>query len=134
MAERRALRLFLHNPELRDVLAVLALSNPLHREAMGCLLLLDQRLKNDGRPGGAAEEDRLMGLLLDSLALLDPPVAALLAPMARCGDIRRRRLKEQAGEELRVILDVLEGGDVSTIIIVTAKCVVPPGCSSDKRV
>ena len=109
MAERRALRLFLHNPELREVLAVLALSNPLHREAMGCLLLLDQRLKNDARPGGAAEEDRLMGLLLESLPLLDPPVAALLAPMARCSEILRKRLKEQAGEELETVLGILEG-------------------------
>jgi hypothetical protein len=114
MAERRTLRLFLHNPELREVLAVLALSNPLHREAMGCLLLLAQWLrKADGAAGcrtGVAEADGLMGLLLDSLPLLDPPVAALLAPMARCGDILRKRLKEQVGEELRVVLDVLEGG------------------------
>ena len=113
MAERRALRLFLHNPELRDVLAVLALSNPLHREAMGCLLLLDQRLRAvDGstdRTPGAPEEDGLMGVLLDSLPLLDPPVAALLAPMARSGELLRKRLKEQAGEELRAVLDILEG-------------------------
>jgi DNA primase len=114
MAERRALRLYLHNPELREVLAVLALSNPLHREAMGCLLLLDQRLRESNRPDRCrpetAGEDGLMGLLLDSLPLLDPPVAALLAPMARCGDLLRKRLKEQAGEELRAVLDVLEGG------------------------
>lgn len=102
MAERRALRLFLHNPELRKVLAVLALSNPLHREAMGCLLLLDQRLREadgavDGR-SGVAEKDGLMGVLQDSLPLLDPPVAALLAPMARCGELLRKMLKEQAGE------------------------------------
>jgi DNA primase len=113
MAERRALRLFLHNPELREVLAVLALSNPLHREAMGCLLLLDQRLRAvDGstdRTPGAPEEDGLMGVLLDSLPLLDPPVAALLAPMARCSDLLRKRLKEQAGEELKAVLDILEG-------------------------
>ena len=113
ISERRALRLFLHNPELREVLAVLAISNPLHREAMGCLLLLDQRLREaDGAAGcrgGASEEDGLMGVLLDSLPLLDPPVAALLAPMARCGDLLRKRLKEQAGEELRAVLDVLEG-------------------------
>ncbi len=50
-----------------------------------------------------------MGVLLDSLPLLDPPVAALLAPMARCSEILRKRFKEQAGEELGVVLDVLEG-------------------------
>ncbi len=50
-----------------------------------------------------------MGVLLDSLPLLDPPVASLLAPMAKCGDSLRKRLMEQAGEELGVVLDVLEG-------------------------
>jgi hypothetical protein len=80
---------------------------------MGCLLLLDQRLREtdgavDGR-SGAPEEDGLMGVLLDSLPLLDPPVASLLAPMAKCGDSLRKRLMEQAGEELGVVLDVLEG-------------------------
>jgi DNA primase len=112
MAERRALRLFVHNPGLREVLAVLALSNLLHREAMGCLLLLDQRVRAaDGAAGcraGVAEADGLMGLLLASLPLLDPPVAALLAPMARCSDLLRKRLKEQAGEELGVVLEILE--------------------------
>jgi DNA primase len=114
MAERRALRLFLHNPELREVLAVLGLSNPLHREAMGCLLLLDRRLREaDGAAGcstGVAEADGLMGVLQESLPLLDPPVAALLAPLARCGELMRKRLKEQAAEELGAVLGVLEKG------------------------
>ncbi len=43
-AERRALRLFLCNPGLREVLSVLELADPLHREAMGWLWCLQQRL------------------------------------------------------------------------------------------
>jgi DNA primase len=112
MAERRALRLFLHNPELREVLAVLALSNPLHREAMGCLLLLDQRWRAaDGAAGcrpEAAGEDGLMRLLLESLPLLDPPLEALINPLVRCGEAVRRRLAEDPSAELMSILDVLE--------------------------
>jgi DNA primase len=134
MAERRALRLFLHNPELRDVLAVLALSNPLHREAMGCLLLLDQRWREaDGsvnRTPGVSKEDGLIGVLLESLPLLDPPVAALLAPMARCSEILRKRFKEQAGEELGVVLDVLEGVDARTSII-ASPCPYPAFAAPD---
>ena len=108
-AERRALRLYLHNPELRDVLAVLVLSHPLHREAMGCLLHLEQRWRQDLDASGAGDlEDELLDALLGALPLLDPPVAALLAPMARCGDILCKRLREQAPDELMAILDVLE--------------------------
>ena len=44
LAERRALRLFLCNPGLREVLSVLELADPLHREAMGWLWCLQQRL------------------------------------------------------------------------------------------
>jgi DNA primase len=112
MAERRALRLFLHNPELRDVLVVLALSNPLHREAMGCLLLLDQRWREaDGAAGcrgGAPEADGLMGLLVESLPLLDPPLEALISNLVRCGEAVRRKLAEDPSAELMSILDVLE--------------------------
>jgi DNA primase len=108
-AERRALRLFLHNPELREVLAVLVLSHPLHREAMGCLLHLEQRWRRELETSGVGDpEDGLLEALLGALPLLDPPVAALLAPMARCGEILRRRLREQAPDELMAILDVLE--------------------------
>lgn len=99
----------LHNPELREVLAVLVLSHPLHREAMGCLLHLEQRWRQELEASGAGDpEDGLLAALLGALPLLDPPVVALLAPMARCGDILRRRLREQAPEELMAILDVLE--------------------------
>jgi hypothetical protein len=38
------LRLFLCNPGLREVLSVLELADPLHREAMGWLWCLQQRL------------------------------------------------------------------------------------------
>ncbi len=95
------------------------MSNPLHREAMGCLLLLDQRWREaDGAAGcstGVAGADGLMGVLQESLPLLDPPVASLLAPMARCSDLLRKMLKEQAGEELRVVLNVLEGAGLNAI-------------------
>jgi DNA primase len=108
-AERRALRLYLHNPELREVLAVLVLSHPLHREAMGCLLHLEQRWRLELEASQSGDPvDGLLEALLGALPLLDPPVAALLAPMARCGDILRRRLREQAPDELMAILDVLE--------------------------
>jgi hypothetical protein len=112
MAERRALRLFLHNPELREVLAVLALSNPLHREAMGCLMLQDQRWREaDGaadRTPGVSKEDGLMGVLLESLPLLDPPLEALISPLVRCGEAVRCKLAEDPSAELMSILDVLE--------------------------
>jgi DNA primase len=108
-AERRALRLFLHNPELREVLAVLVLSHPLHREAIGCLLHLEQRWRRELEASGVGDaEDGLLDALFGALTLLDPPVAALLAPMARCGDILCKRLRQQAPEELMAILDVLE--------------------------
>jgi DNA primase len=111
-AERRALRLFLHNPELREVLAVLVLSHPLHREAMGCLLHLEQRWRQELEASGAGDaEDGLLDALFGALPLLDPPLAALLAPMARCGDILCKRLRQQAPDELMAILDVLEPVD-----------------------
>jgi DNA primase len=116
-AERRALRLFLCCPTLREVLSVLVLTDPLHREAMGWLWCLSKRLGAVVRPPapgslGAytapAPEDGLRAAALAALPHLDPPLAALLSPFLLCGEAVRARLAAQPEGELMCILDVLE--------------------------
>lgn len=116
-AERRALRLFLCCPSLREVLSVLVLNDPLHREAMGWLWCLSKRLGGVVRqpaqePLGAfvAPEpvDGLREAVLAALPHLDPPLAALLAPLLHCGEALRTRLTANPEAELMCILDVLE--------------------------
>lgn len=115
-AERRALRLFLCNPGLREVLSVLELSDPLHREAMGCLWCLEQRLtgKEGGgnrRSGGNASGSQADGLreaVIAAIPSMDPPLAQLLRPLVHCGQPVREKLAAQPEAEMMWILDVLE--------------------------
>ena len=93
-AERHALRLFLCNPGLREVLSVLELADPLHREAMGWLWCLQQRLA--GRESTAAfagsdptrscevgiQCDGLRAAVIAAMPSMDPPLAQLLSPPA----------------------------------------------------
>jgi DNA primase len=115
-AERRALRLFLCNPGLREVLSVLELSDPLHREAMGCLWCLEQRLlgKESGgnrRSGGnasRAQADGLRAAVIAAMPSMDPPLAQLLRLLVHCGQPVREKLAAQPEAEMMWILDVLE--------------------------
>lgn len=105
LAERRALRLFLCCPSLREVLSVLVLSDPLHREAMGWLWCLSRRL---GGNASGAEGDGLRAAVLSALHQMDASLAALLRPLLGCGEVVRKRLEEYPEGELMWILDVLE--------------------------
>ena len=118
-AERRALRLFLCCPELREELSVLVLLNPLHREAMGWLWCLNKRLGGEvstgldhPRVGGSAstggQEDGLRVAVLAALPQMDPPLEALISPLVQCGEAVRRKLAKDPEAELMSILDVLE--------------------------
>ena len=119
-AERRALRLFLCNPGLREVLSVLELADPLQREAMGWLWCLQQRLA--GRESTAAfagshptrscevgiQCDGLRAAVIAAMPSMDPPLAQLLSPMLYCGEPVRVKLAAQPEPELMRILDVLK--------------------------
>lgn len=119
-AERRALRLFLCNPGLREVLSVLELADPLHREAMGWLWCLQQRLA--GRESTAAfagsnatssgeseiQGDGLRAAVIAAMPSMDPPLAQLLSPLLHCGEPVRVKLAAHPEAELMCILDVLE--------------------------
>jgi len=105
LAERRALRLFLCCPSLREVLSVLVLSDPLHREAMGWLWCLSRRL---GENASGGEGDGLRPSVLAALPQMDAPLAHLLRPLVGCGEPVRRRLEAHPEGELMCILDVLE--------------------------
>jgi len=119
-AERRALRLFLCNPGLREVLSVLELADPLHREAMGWLWCLQQRLagresanavagSNPTRSGDQAiQGDGLRAAVIAALPSMDPPLAQLLSPLLHCGEPVRVKLAAHPEPELMCILDVLE--------------------------
>ncbi len=119
-AERRALRLFLCNPGLRQVLSVLELADPLHREAMGWLWCLQQRLAGRDASGSVACSDRsssggeaiqgdgLRAAVIAALPSMDPPLAQLLSPLLTCGEPVRVKLAAQPEPELMCILDVLE--------------------------
>ncbi len=119
-AERRALRLFLCNPGLREVLSVLELADPLHREAMGWLWCLQQRLA--GRDSAATvagsnptcsgkqviQGDGLRAAVIAAMPSMDPPLAQLLSPLLHCGEPVRVKLAAHPEPELMCILDVLE--------------------------
>jgi DNA primase len=105
LAESRALRLFLCCPSLREVLSVLVLSDPLHREAVGWLWCLSRRL---GENAFGAQGDGLRASVLAALPQMDAPLAALLRPLVGCGEAVRMRLEAQPEGELMWILDVLE--------------------------
>lgn len=108
-AERRALRLFLCNPGLREVLSVLELADPLHREAMGWLWCLQQRLAGSDPSGEQAiQGDGLRAAVIAALPSMDPPLAQLLSPLLTCGEPVRVKLAAQPEPELMCILDVLE--------------------------
>jgi hypothetical protein len=119
-AERRALRLFLCNPGLREVLSVLELADPLHREAMGWLWCLQQRLAGRDASGAVACSDRsssggeaiqgdgLRAAVIAALPSMDPPLAQLLSPLLTCGEPVRVKLAAQPEPELLWILHVLE--------------------------
>jgi DNA primase len=119
-AERRALRLFLCNPGLREVLSVLELADPLQREAMGWLWCLKQRLT--GRDSAATvagsdpshcsnqviQGDGLRTAVIAAMPSMDPPLAQLLSPLLHCGEPVRAKLAAHPEPELMCILDVLE--------------------------
>jgi len=119
-AELRALRLFLCYPGLREVLSVLELSDPLHREAMGCLWCLEQRIAKGDRlnpvphhgqsssDASGSQGDGLRTAVIAAMASMDPPPAQLLAPQVHCGEPVRKRLACHPETELQWILDVLE--------------------------
>ncbi len=119
-AERRALRLFLCNPGLREVLSVLELADPLHREAMGWLLCLQQRLAGresanavaDSNPTFSGERviqgDGLRAAVIAAMQSMDPPLAQLLSPLLHCGEPVRVKLAAHPEPELMCILDALE--------------------------
>ena len=67
-AERRALRLFLRSPECRDIIAQLTFCHPLHREAIGLLWHLRERLRRAGAElpaTGAPQADGLVAAVMD---------------------------------------------------------------------
>jgi DNA primase len=119
-AERRALRLFLCNPGLREVLSVLELADPLHREAMGWLWCLQQRLAGrestsavaGSNPTCSVEQaiqgDGLRAAVIAAMPSMDPPLAQLLSPLLHCGEPVRAKLAAHPEPELMCILDVLE--------------------------
>lgn len=107
LGERRVLRLFLCCPSLREVLSVLVLSDPLHREAMGWLWCLSRRL---GENASGAEGDGLRVSVLTALPQMDAPLAHLLRPLLGCGEAVRRGLEAHPEGELMCILDVGAGG------------------------
>jgi len=111
-AERRALRLFLCSPPCRDAIAQLRLRNPLHREALGFLWHLHQRIKEAGGPARDGRQPAGDGLLAEALRLaprLEPPLAALITSLAAGGSVVCSALLADPGAELGVVLDVLEG-------------------------
>jgi DNA primase len=113
LAKRRALRLFLCCPSLREVLSVLVVSDPLHREAMGWLWCLSRRL---GVDAAGAEGDGLRASVLAALPQMDAPLVHLLRPLVGCGEAVRMRLEAHPEGELMWILDVLEPvGDIKYI-------------------
>ncbi len=97
-AERRALRLYLHNPECRGPLQCLELQTPLAAAAMQWAVALAERC-----PAGqlAAAIKRLGPELPQS-------VAGLLLACATPGAEVVRELTEQGINELQAVLDVLE--------------------------
>ncbi|MFN5465026.1 MAG: hypothetical protein ACK5CQ_08270, partial [Cyanobacteriota bacterium] len=105
LAETRAVRLFLCCPSLREVLSVLVLSDPQHREAMGWLWCLSKRL---GENASGAEGDGLRAAVLAALPQMDAPLAHLLRPLVGCGEAVRRQLEAHPEGELMCILDVME--------------------------
>ena len=119
-AERRALRLFLCNPGLREVLSVLELADPLHREAMGWLWCLQQRLAGRESTSAVAgsnptcrgeqaiQGDGLREAVIAAMPSMDPPLAQLLSPLLHCGEPVRVKLAAHPEPELMCILDVLE--------------------------
>ena len=119
-AERRALRLFLCYPGLRKVLSVLELADPLHREAMGWLWCLQQRLAGrestsavaGSKPSRRGEQviqgDGLREAVIAAMPSMDPPFAQLLSPLLHCGEPVRVKLAAHPEPELMCILDVLE--------------------------
>ena len=119
-AERHALRLFLCNPGLREVLSVLELADPLHREAMGWLWCLQQRLAGRESANAVAgsnpicsgeqviQGDVLREAVIAAMPSMDPPLAQLLSPLLYCGEPVRVKLAAHPEPELMCILDVLE--------------------------
>jgi DNA primase len=118
--ERRALRLFLYNSGLREVLSVLELADPLQREAMGWLWCLQQRLAGresanavaGTKPSRSVEQaiqgDGLRAAVIAAMPSMDPPLAQLLSPLLHCGEPVRVKLAAHPEPELMCILDVLE--------------------------
>ena len=110
-AERRALRLFLCSPPCRDAIAQLRLRHPLHREALGFLWHLHQRITEAGggmRDGGKPAGDGLLAEALRLAPRLEPPLAALITSLAAGGSVVCAALLEDPGAELGVVLDALE--------------------------
>jgi hypothetical protein len=105
-AERRALRFYLCSPESRELLDQLHLADPLCRQALSCLRQLQQRLAATGDP--QTGDDPLAAIVLALTPRLEPPLAALLEDLARCGTEVRRWLQADPVPELQAVLEALE--------------------------
>ena len=106
-------RLFLHSPECRDVIAQLTFRHPLHREAIGLLWHLRERL---GRAGaeepadGASQVVGLVEVVMELVPQMEAPLAAFLTSLVAGGGVVGAALTGDPGAELGVVLGVLEGG------------------------
>ncbi len=110
-AERRALRLFLCSPDCRPVLAELQLRQPLHREALGLLWRLEQRLipaRGASSAHGSTDSDGLVALLQVVSGQLDPTLAALVTGLSSGHALVCAELQRDPATELAAVLEVLE--------------------------
>ena len=102
------------------MLSALELADPLHREEMGWLWCLQQRLagseitdivagSNSSRNGDQGSKcDGLREAVIAAKPSRDPPLVQLLSPLLHCGESVRVKLVAHPGPELMCALDVLE--------------------------
>lgn len=104
-AERRALRLYLCSSECRGLLGRLIFHNSLHRQALDCLVQVQQRLPPSlDKP----QDDQLLQAILALCPRLEPELANLLEQLCHSGREVQQLLATDPGPELMVVLDVLE--------------------------
>lgn len=104
-AELRALRLFLCSPICRDPLAVLVITNDLHRRAQACLVEAHRRLRG---PIRSAQEVPLPRAVVAMLPHLEPRLAAILEGLCTMDTGAREALFARPEGEMMAVLDVLE--------------------------
>ena len=96
--ELRALRLFIHSAECRDLLGCLALQDPACRVALEWLSSL----------AVVAVDGQIAGMVLQLAAQLPGALGAVLSQAATAGDEVIAVLQRQPQGELQAVLDVLE--------------------------